>query len=194
MCHHVLLASLGLVAVVAACGGTPTGPSSSGQPTTYLSMTSIPGQVPGNAFIQRAGLSDASFRVSRAQFSNGLERVTIVVESLRSQTIVPAPDTTWGRMFEFTMPPGVSLGLGTFEAVLPEFGIAPDAPRFMLIMYPSLSSGSCGTATTRWNISEFSASRPDAIDRLLMNFEIRCARGGAELLGEVSLAGGTTPF
>jgi hypothetical protein len=149
------LAVYGCTALAAACGGSPTGPSSSGQPTTYLSITSNPGDLIGNGFTQRAG---------------------------------------WGRAISFTLPAGVPLGPGTFEYVRPEFGGGGGAPEFLLLMYPEQPFDRCGASTSRWRISEFSASGSDTIDRRLMTFEVRCERATASLFGEVSLAGGTVPF
>jgi hypothetical protein len=181
----------GCVVLGAGCGDQPTGPSSSDQSGTYLSMTSSPGDVLGNGFTQRAGTADARFAYRRRRIvQSGLtfEVFEISIDALRSQ---PTASAIWGRSIVFTVPFGRAAG--TFEATLPESG-APDQPNFWLNMHPEQQYSACGSRTTRWTITELSASRPDTIDRLVLKFEVRCARGTAPLVGEVSLADGTVQF
>ena len=186
------LAACGFVAAGTSCGGSPVGPSASSGPATYLAMSGTLGD--GGRFTQRAGLADATFSVRRELFG-GIERVSIGITSMRSQTTVPAPETTWERAIIFTTAPGVPLGSGTFELIQTESNPGPANPTFWLGMWPeSRAPSSCTASTTRWRIAEFSASRPDGIDRLLLNFEVRCDRGTGLVVGEVSLAGGTQHF
>lgn len=112
--HRLALIALGSLAVVTmSCGGSsPTGPSSSSEPTTFLSLVSVPGDQIGNGFTQRVGLSEAIFS-ARSYYggANNSRQLVRIGVSPKDGTMA------WWWNLMLSMPEGEPLHTGTYEGV-----------------------------------------------------------------------------
>jgi hypothetical protein len=160
--------------LMAGCGDSPTSPSSS-VPTTFLSLTSTPGDRIGNGFKQHVGLADGVFS-ARVDAIHG-SRVSVAIGV---RPVGRSLDWWWD--LRFTMPAGQALRPGTYEGVHRWPGVGEQAG-----MDFSGTGRGCSYLTGRFVITEVALGPDNTLDRLHITFEQQCDSATAPIRGEISI-------
>ena len=182
--HRLAVVVLGsfAVATTSCGGGSPTGPSSSSAPTTFLSLVSVPGDQIGNGFTQRVGLSEAIF--SAHSYHGGANNSRQLVRI----GVSPKDGTAaWWWNLMLSTPEGQTLHAGTYEGVK-RWGTQASTEAGMDF---SGTGRGCAFLTGRFVIDELVLGASDGtntnIDRLHLTFEQRCDSASAPIRGEISI-------
>jgi hypothetical protein len=166
----VAIVAAGVVAV--GCGGSPTAPSNHAS-STFLSLTSSPGDLIGNGFSQRVGLADANFSAHVASSPNG--RQVLAIEIVENSA---APRWLW--TVRFVTGAGQPLQTGIFENV--HSGTTDVTQPTMEFFGSGLF---CVSSTSRVTVSEYTPGSGDIPDRAHLAFELWCTGASAPFKGEV---------
>jgi hypothetical protein len=179
-CRLALIALASLALASMSCGGgSPTGPSPSSGPATFLSLVSSPGDQIGNGFTQRVGLSEAIFSAqSYPVYGN---RVAVKIG------ISPKDGTqAWWWTLMLATPPGQPLRTGAYEGARRWGSDGTEAQ----MDFGGTGRG-CSSLTGRFVIDDLALGASDGsyrnIDRLHMTFEQTCDRASAPIRGEISI-------
>jgi hypothetical protein len=186
---RLLTALLGVL-LGTACGDSPTSPSSSTS-TTFLSLVSSPGDLLGNGFTQRVGLSEAVFfaRVLQLAYNRQAQFELRHPADIPTQQVVDISvepprgvRSEWSHRLLFALPVGQPLRPGTFEGATLWPGDV-DHPGIRL----TVNGWECTSLTGRFVITELVLGQGSTPDRLHMTFEQRCLGATAPIRGEVSI-------